>query len=315
MARRLIGYLLIATALGTTTAASAQDVDQNGRRMSRGTSPYSPPAEGTIRTWRGDGAANGGEGMRAAPQAAPAPFAPPAARDSGGWRGQAGGAPSPEWQGRDRQAETRTNPGWQGGGAGWRNRPDAVPAPVPQANAQPPVERRWRNDGQPDGNQRGWNGQRNWNSGDNRWAGQRRDDWRQNDWRRDDRRRDDVRRDDHRWGGNGLSGRWAGQPRWDRDWRHDDRYDWQRYRSYNRDAYRLGRYSPPRGWDYGYRSFSVGIYLQPVLLSDRYWIDDPWSYRLPQAYGTLRWIRYYDDALLVDMRDGYVVDVIRSFFW
>jgi hypothetical protein len=29
----------------------------------------------------------------------------------------------------------------------------------------------------------------------------------------------------------------------------------------------------------------------------------------------MRWIRYYDDALLVDIRDGYVVDVIHDFFW
>jgi len=61
--------------------------------------------------------------------------------------------------------------------------------------------------------------------------------------------------------------------------------------------------------------FSVGIFLNSLLFSDSYWIDDPWSYRLPPAYGTLRWVRYYDDALLVDIRDGYVVDVIHDFFW
>ncbi|WP_342449817.1 RcnB family protein [Sphingomonas jejuensis] len=36
---------------------------------------------------------------------------------------------------------------------------------------------------------------------------------------------------------------------------------------------------------------------------------------MPPAYGSYRWVRYYDDALLVDVRSGYVVDVIYDFFW
>jgi hypothetical protein len=36
---------------------------------------------------------------------------------------------------------------------------------------------------------------------------------------------------------------------------------------------------------------------------------------LPAAYGSYRWVRYYDDVLLVDVRNGRVVDVIRDFFW
>ena len=49
--------------------------------------------------------------------------------------------------------------------------------------------------------------------------------------------------------------------------------------------------------------------------SDRYWIQDPWQYRLPQVYGPYRWVRYYDDVLLVDIYSGEVVDVIHNFFW
>jgi hypothetical protein len=26
-------------------------------------------------------------------------------------------------------------------------------------------------------------------------------------------------------------------------------------------------------------------------------------------------VRYYDDVLLIDVRNGYVVDVIHDFFW
>jgi hypothetical protein len=123
---------------------------------------------------------------------------------------------------------------------------------------------------------------------------------------------------DRRYSGNGRIDdrqRWAGQRRWDNGWRNDRRYDWQQHRDRYRDTYHLGRYSAPRGWSYGYRPFSVGIYLDNMLYSNNYWLDDPYEYRLPPAYGSMRWIRYYDDALLVDTRDGYVVDVIRDFFW
>ncbi|MCE7798805.1 RcnB family protein [Sphingobium sufflavum] len=112
-----------------------------------------------------------------------------------------------------------------------------------------------------------------------------------------------------------ASDRWRDQQRWSNDWRRDNRYDWSRYRQINRSAYRLPAYRPPSGWAYGYSRFSIGLFLGGPLFSNSYWIDDPYSYRLPPAYGTLRWVRYYDDALLVDIRDGYVVDVIHDFFW
>ncbi len=34
----------------------------------------------------------------------------------------------------------------------------------------------------------------------------------------------------------------------------------------------------------------------------------------PAEYGT-RWVRYYDDVLLVDTYTGEVIDVIHDFFW
>ena len=101
---------------------------------------------------------------------------------------------------------------------------------------------------------------------------------------------------------------------WNRNWRNDNRYDWQRYRSANRYRYHLPRYySPYRG--YGYSRFSIGFFLEPLFYSSRYWIADPWYYRLPPAYPGTRWVRYYDDALLVDVYSGEVIDVIYSFFW
>lgn len=101
---------------------------------------------------------------------------------------------------------------------------------------------------------------------------------------------------------------------WNKQWRSDRRYDWRDYRQHNRSHYRLGRYySPYRG--YNYTRFSIGFNLWPNYYSSRYWINDPWQYRLPDAYGPYRWIRYYDDALLVNIHNGQVVDVIHDFFW
>ena len=101
--------------------------------------------------------------------------------------------------------------------------------------------------------------------------------------------------------------------RWTSNWRNDRRYDWRNYRSHHSSRYRLGRYYDPFG--YGYRRFSIGFNLSSNYYGSNYWLNDPWQYRLPPAYGPYRWIRYYDDALLVNIYDGEVVDVIRNFFW
>ncbi len=101
---------------------------------------------------------------------------------------------------------------------------------------------------------------------------------------------------------------------WDRRWRDNNRYNWHDHRRAHRNIYRLGRYySPYRSWSY--RRLSIGFNLDTLFYSSRYWIDDPWQYRLPPAYGPYRWVRYYDDALLVDTYSGEVVDVIYDFFW
>ncbi len=107
------------------------------------------------------------------------------------------------------------------------------------------------------------------------------------------------------------SGRAAG---WDRDWRRDPRYDWNRYRTQRGAAFRLPRYYAPYGWDGGYRRFGVGVPLASMLYTPHYWIYDPYTYRLPDAGEPYRWVRYYDDALLVDIEDGIVADVIHGIF-
>jgi hypothetical protein len=101
--------------------------------------------------------------------------------------------------------------------------------------------------------------------------------------------------------------------RWRGDWRRDNRYDWYNWRRRNRARFHLGFYFDPFGWSY--RRYSIGWRLWPHYYRSSYWLSDPWSYRLPYAPYPYRWIRYYDDALLVDTYTGEVVDVIHNFFW
>lgn len=131
------------------------------------------------------------------------------------------------------------------------------------------------------------------------------------DWRRDRDGDRDWRR--HRDGDRDWRRGRDGRHRWDRDWRHDRRYDWSSYRNRYRTLFRLGRYYDPYGWSY--RRFSIGYGLWPSYYGSSFWLDDPWRYRLPPAYGPYRWIRYYDDALLVNIHTGQVVDVIHNVFW
>lgn len=130
-------------------------------------------------------------------------------------------------------------------------------------------------------------------------------------------RRDDRRDTRNAYRSGYRDGRHTGyndHRRWDRRWRDNRRYDWYGYRSYNRDHYRLGRYYSPYR-NYSYRRLSIGFTLDNLFFGSRYWINDPWQYRLPDVYGPYRWVRYYDDVLLVNTYTGEVVDVIYDFFW
>ena len=130
---------------------------------------------------------------------------------------------------------------------------------------------------------------------------------------------DRDRRDGDRWREGRRDNNWSSNDRrdgrrWDRNWRGNNRYDWQRYRSSNRVVFNIGTYYSPYR-NYSYRRFGIGGFLDSLFYSNRYWINDPWQYRLPEVYGPYRWVRYYDDVLLVDIYSGEVVDVIYDFFW
>ena len=169
---------------------------------------------------------------------------------------------------------------------------------------------------------------RDWPRTDGRGTLDQRDQWRRDQWRREQQQRDQWNngwdRDNRGWDRNDWNrgdrnrdrgNGWNRGGQWDRGWRRDDRYDWNRYRQQNRNLYRLPRYYAPRGWNDGYRRFGVGVTLNSFLFGSNYWINDPYSYRLPDAWEPYRWVRYYNDALLVDVRTGRVVDVEYDISW
>lgn len=148
----------------------------------------------------------------------------------------------------------------------------------------------------------------NWADGrrDN-WRGDRRDGWRGNDWR--------GNRND--WRGQrqaGFNQGFRAGVRWDRGWRDNRRFNWIGHRQANRFLFAPGPYFSPFAGHF-YRPVSIGFLLDPLFFQPRFFLSDPWAFRLPPAGDRFRWVRYYDDVLLVDVFSGEVVDVIENFFW
>jgi hypothetical protein len=102
------------------------------------------------------------------------------------------------------------------------------------------------------------------------------------------------------------------QVQWNTGWRNNSHYDWQDRRRHHRSLFHLGFYYDPYGW--GYQPFSIGWRLWPSYYGRNYWID-PAMYGLPYAPAGYVWVRYWNDALLIDTWSGEVEDVIPNFFW
>ena len=218
-----------------------------------------------------------------------------------------------QWQsgtsggGQDNQAQQQ----WQGRGGFDGHRRDEAQQQVVQQQQQ-----------------QQWQGRSNWNGGDRRnWTGSQTQQTQTNGgWSRDrgswshdrdgdfrQRQVDQQARDSSRWAQSGQ--RWSGQRysgNWNRNWRNDNRYDWRRLRNNHRSLFSLGIYFDPFG--YNYRRFDIGYRLYGAYLGQQYWID-PGLYGLPYPPPGTQWVRYWNDAVLVDMYTGEVIDVIRDFFW
>jgi len=99
---------------------------------------------------------------------------------------------------------------------------------------------------------------------------------------------------------------------WNTNWRNDGHHDWHRYRDHHRSRFHLGLYYDPFGW--GYQRFSIGYRMWPAYYGNQFWID-PAMFGLPFPPPGAAWVRYWNDAVLVDVYTGTVLDVIPGFFW
>jgi hypothetical protein len=246
----------------------------------------------------------------------PAQVAVPASRvETRAPRESAGRVAREGWAERRETVRTETSSRSAGNNASWADRRG-----VPDQRSGNDRDGRGRDgdrngnwngrDGDRDG--RGRDGDRDGRGRDGNWGGRdgNRDGDRNGNWRGRDGDRDGNWRDRD---GRGRDGN-RDHRRWDNRWRDNDRYNWRHYRDRNRTVFNLGVYYAPYR-NYYYSRIGVGFYLDSLFFGSRYWINDPWQYRLPEVYGPYRWVRYYDDVVLVDIYTGEVVDVIYDFFW
>jgi Ni/Co efflux regulator RcnB len=129
-----------------------------------------------------------------------------------------------------------------------------------------------------------------------------------NDHRPDFRPGND-RRPDFRPGGNN-------RPGFDRD--RGGRRDWSGWRR-DHHNFRPSRrwhgpsYHRPSGWYY--RRWSFGDFLPSLFWSSQYWIGNYAMYDLPPPPPGAVWVRYGDDAVLIDRFTGEIIDIEYDFFY
>jgi Ni/Co efflux regulator RcnB len=83
----------------------------------------------------------------------------------------------------------------------------------------------------------------------------------------------------------------------------------------NRNASRhfhAGNYRGPHG--YSYRRYSYGDFLPALFFTSDYWLSDYSDYDLPYAPPGTVWVRYGDDAVLVDRYTGEIISVEYGLF-
>lgn len=80
-----------------------------------------------------------------------------------------------------------------------------------------------------------------------------------------------------------------------------------------RDRRRSQYVAPYRDWRYS--TVRPGYQLRPNFYSQRYVIVNPGVYRVRPAARNQRWIRYGNDLLLVNVRNGRVLQVLRNRYY
>ncbi|HYV87718.1 MAG TPA: RcnB family protein, partial [Candidatus Polarisedimenticolia bacterium] len=184
----------------------------------------------------------------------------------------------------------------------------------------------WQQNGQGQNRQWGQNGQGQWQQngqGQNRqWSQNGQGQWQQNGQPRY-----------QQWGQGQNWQQWGGQggQQWNRhqyDWSayHPGRRppEWDRYRrdfdprpyQWNRISQRHYRWEPyiePQGWYY--QRWTYGEILPGIFWSQQYWLPNYAEFGLlDPPYGYV-WVRYGNDALLIDVESGQILSVEYGIFY
>jgi Ni/Co efflux regulator RcnB len=113
---------------------------------------------------------------------------------------------------------------------------------------------------------------------------------------------------------NGQQGQWQGG-QWRGQEDRADHRDWGRFERNTMAVRRFsfGVYARPQGWYY--RRWRYGEFLPWLFWTQNYWISDYSYFGLPYPPPGCVWIRYGDDALLIDRYTGEIVEVIYGLFY
>jgi Ni/Co efflux regulator RcnB len=101
-------------------------------------------------------------------------------------------------------------------------------------------------------------------------------------------------------------------------YRPGDRADRRGWGNFQRNVYAqrrfsFGGYVRPPGWYY--HRWSFGEFLPGFFWTHNYWINDYGYFGLPYPPPGCIWVRYGDDALLIDRYNGQIVQVVYGLFY
>ena len=77
--------------------------------------------------------------------------------------------------------------------------------------------------------------------------------------------------------------------------------------------FRVNGYHKPSGWYY--KLWGLGEFLPATFTGQSYWIDNYRAYDLARPPFGCVWVRYGNDAILLDKRTGEVLRVVREVFY
>jgi Ni/Co efflux regulator RcnB len=100
------------------------------------------------------------------------------------------------------------------------------------------------------------------------------------------------------------------------NWRNNEvRGNWGQFRRnvHAPKRFRVGAYHGPRGFHY--QRWSYGQRLPSIYYARQFWLLDAITYGLFSPPPGLIWVRYGDDALLIDQYTGEIVQVRYDVFY